>query len=113
MIVNLQKDLTIDFYLSVDIKDIQNYLLGAINCFIRRNNDTWFKAKDIIINDWNGTPLQVIYDFFESKGLSEEEARKQAEMCLGKILRKVIFDDQRTFETRKTQDNPREYRLQP
>ena len=65
MIVNLQKDLTIDFYLSVDIKDIQNYLLGAINCFIRRNNDTWFKAKDIIINDWNGTPLQVIYDFFE------------------------------------------------
>lgn len=113
MIVNLQKDLTIDFYLSVDIKDIQNYLLGAINCFIRRNNDTWFKAKDIIINDWNGTPLQVIYDFFESKGLSEEEARKQAGMCLGKILRKVIFDDQRTFETRKTQDNPREYRLQP
>ena len=40
MIENLQKDLTIDFYLSVDTKNIQNYLLGAINCFIKKNNDT-------------------------------------------------------------------------
>ena len=113
MIVNLQKDLTIDFYLSVDNKDIQNYLLGAINCFIRRNNDTWFKAKDIILSDWIGTPLQIIYDFFETNGLSEEEARKQAGMCLGKILKKIISDDSRIFETRKFQDNPREYRLKP
>ena len=113
MIENLQKDLTIDFYLSVDTKNIQNYLLGAINCFIRRNNDTWFKAKDIILSDWNGTPLQNIYDFFETNGLSEEESWKKAGMCLGKILKKTISDDSRIFETRKFQDNPREYRLKP
>lgn len=113
MIENLPKDLIIDFYLQVDIEDIKNYLLGAINCFIRRNNDTWFKAKDIILSDWNGTPLQIIYDFFETNGLSEEEARKQAGMCLGKILRKVISDDPRMFESKKIQDNSREYRLKP
>lgn len=113
MIENLQKDLTIDFYLSVDTKNIQNYLLGTINCFIRKNNDTWFKAKDIILSDWNGTPLQIVYDFFESNGLSEVESKKQAGMCLGQILKKVIFDDSRIFETKKFQDNPREYRLKP
>lgn len=113
MIENLQTDSMIDFYLQVGIKDIRNYLLGAINCFVRQKNSDWFRAKDIIINDWNGTPLQVIYDFFESKGLSEEEARKQAGMCLGKILKKIISDDLRIFETRKFQDNPREYRLKP
>ena len=113
MIENLQKDLTIDFYLSVDIKDIRNYLLGAINCFVRQKKSDWFRAKDIIINDWNGTPLQIVYDFFESNGLSEVESKKQAGMCLGQILKKVIFDDSRIFETKKFQDNPREYRLKP
>ncbi len=113
MIENLQKNLINDFFLSVDTKGIQNYLLGAINCFIRNNNDTWFKAKDIILSNWNGTPLQIIYDFFESNGLSEEDSKKQAGMCLGQILKKVIFDDPRTFETKKDQVNPREYRLKP
>ena len=44
MIENLPKDLIIDFYLQVDIKDIKNYLLGAINCFIRQKKSDWFKA---------------------------------------------------------------------
>ena len=113
MIENLPKDLIIDFYLQVDIKDTKNYLLGAINCFIRQKKSDWFKAKDIILGNWNGTPLQQIYDFFISNGLSEEESWKKAGMCLGQILKKVIFDNSRTFETRKFQDNPREYRLKP
>lgn len=113
MIENLQTDSMIDFYLQVGIKDIRNYLLGAINCFVRQKKSDWFRAKDIIINDWNGTPLQQIYDFFISNGLSEEESLKKAGMCLGQILKKVIYEDERLFETRKFQDNPREYRLKP
>lgn len=101
MIENLQTDSIIDFYLQVGIKDIRNYLLGAINCFVRQKKSDWLRAKDIIINDWNGTPLQIIYDFFETNGLSEEEARKQARICLGKILRKVIFDDQEPLKQEK------------
>lgn len=113
MIENLQKDLTVNFYLSVEIKDIEIYLLGAMNSFIKQNSHNWFKANDLVPTIWTETPLQKIYDFFYSNGLSDNDSKTESAKILGQILKKIILDDSRTFETKKNNQkvSPREYKL--
>lgn len=50
---------------------------------------------------WEGTPLFVLYSKHESKGKDWETAVKDAGKDSGWILKKLIDQDKRQFETKK------------
>ena len=86
---------------------IKDYMLGSIYCWIKNQKDgdssLWFAVRDLVGGEntnWDGTPLDVIY----KKHLHEktsDEAFKQAAKDIGWIMKSVIFEDKRLFETKK------------
>ena len=81
-----------------DLKIIKAYLQGAVYCWIVNRKDEYFYARDLVGGEnwnWNGTPLQIIYDRLLPQGKDHAEA--QAGSDLGWILRLVLVEDQRNF----------------
>ena len=86
---------------------IKDYMLGSIYCWIKNQKDgdssLWFAVRDLVGGEntkWDGTPLDVIY----KKHLHEktsDEAFEQAAKDIGWIMKSVIFEDKRLFETKK------------
>ena len=86
---------------------IKDYMLGSIYCWIKNQKDgdssLWFAVRDLVGGEntnWDGTPLDVIY----KKHLHEktsDEAFKQAAKDIGWIMKSMIFEDKRLFETKK------------
>lgn len=84
---------------------IYAFLQGAVyrRCNEQKTND-WFAARDLVgdRNDqWQGTPLIVVYNRFRRAYPHRDEAyaEKQAGKTIGHMLKRVIVDDKRTFET--------------
>ena len=80
------------------------YLQGAVYCWCKNRKDEWFAARDLLGGDnffWQGTPLYTLYQ----KSSNVEQAGKDA----GWLLKKMVNNDKRTFETRKS-GLVREYR---
>jgi hypothetical protein len=64
----------------------------------------WFSVRDLFGGenfDWKGTPIIKLYEKHKSKGKSDDNAIKDAGKDVGWILKKVIDDDDRKFETKK------------
>lgn len=77
------------------------YLLGAVYCWCKNRKDEWFSLRDLVGGDncqWSGTPLMPIY--VKHKGVAED-AVKEAGKDTGWLLKRVLNDDQRTFESKK------------
>jgi len=101
------KDLTSD-----EIQRIYDYLQGAVYCWCKNRMGEWFSARDLFGGenfDWNGTPIIKLYEKHKSKGKKDDNAIKDAGKDVGWILKKIIDDDHRNFET-KTEDLIRKYR---
>lgn len=111
MIKNYNGSIRTNYPTSLDLSSIEAYLKGAINHYIKTNGNSWFKAKDLIFSNWNDTPLQQIYDFFESNGLTENDSQKKAGMMLGHILKKVVYEDERLFEIKKEDVSGENYKV--
>ena len=83
---------------------IYDYLQGAVYCWCKNKLGEWFSAREILGGenfDWNGTPMIVLYKKHKSKGKTDEQSVLDAGKDAGWILKKVINDDQRNFETKK------------
>lgn len=75
---------------------ISDFLQGAIYCWCKNRKDEWFAARDFLGGDnyyWQNTPMFALYE----KSENIEQAAKDA----GWLLKKVIADDKRSFETKK------------
>lgn len=95
-----------------DKEKIIAFLQGAVYCWCNNMKDEWFSARDFLGGDnyyWEGTPLFVLYEKHISLGKDIDSSTKDAGKDAGWLLKKVIDDDKRTFETKK-EDLIRKYR---
>ena len=83
---------------------IKDFLQGAIYSWCKNRKDEWFAARDLLGGDnyhWQSTPMFALYE----KSEDVEQAGKDA----GWLLKRVISDDKRIFET-KNEGLVRQYR---
>jgi len=79
---------------------IEDFLQGAVYCWCKNNKDKWFALRDLMGGDnfyWEGTPMYSLYEKHKNKKNAIGLAGKDA----GWILKKVINNDKRIFETKK------------
>lgn len=83
-----------------DLKLMEIYILGAVHGFTAAAGSKSFKVRDLFgfdNRDWNGTPIQEIYEFY-LKSESHEDAAEKAAQDVGKLLRKVLAEDKYEYE---------------
>lgn len=91
-----------------------DFLQGGVYCWVKNRKKEWFSMRDLMGGDnyhWQGTPLFPLYEKHEKKynGKDWEAAVRDAGKDSGWLLKKVIVEDKRTFETKK-EDLIRKYR---
>lgn len=83
---------------------IMDFLQGAVYCWCKNRHDDWFSMRDLTGSDnyfWDGSPLQVLFIKYERRGKIRGESIDDVSKDSGWILKKVINDDKRLFETKK------------
>lgn len=90
-----------------DVIAIKNYLQGAVYCWCKNckdenQNPLWFSARDLFGGDnyyWQATPLYVLFTWHKNNGA--QDPVNMAGKDVGHLLRDVLFNDKRLFDTRK------------
>lgn len=94
------------------LEAICRFLQGAVYCWCKNRPNEWFAMRDLMGGEnfyWEGTPLIALYQKQLDLGKEGDEALKGAAIDSGWILKKVIDEDKRRFETKK-KDLVRMYR---
>jgi len=87
-----------------DVDAIKYFLQGAVYCWCKNCPEKWFAMRDLMGGEnfyWYRTPLYVLYKKHINLGKENEEAINDAAKDSGWILKRVIEDDKRLFETQK------------
>ena len=87
-----------------DQRRIRDFLQGQVYAWCNARTDDWFSARDLLGglgSDWTGTPMIVLYEKHINQGKDEEQAIADAGKDAGWLLKSVIDQDIRTFETRE------------
>lgn len=87
-----------------ELQKIKAFLQGAVYCWCAIRKSDRFCARDLIggVNqDWKGYPLEVLYHRYINAGRDHDYAFDQAVKDAGQILKRVLSEDNRTFETMK------------
>src|SRR5690554_7731100 len=85
-----------------ELTSIKNFIQGAVYCWIKNRKDEIFAARDLFGGDnydWNGTPLIALYNKHINQGKNENSAVDEAGKDVGWILKLVLYEDQRLFDT--------------
>lgn len=85
-----------------DMQRIRDFLQGAVYCWCKNRKGEWFSARDFIGGDnyyWEHYPLGVLYFRYINAGKPHDYAFEQAAKDAGHILKSVLSDDDRIFET--------------
>ena len=80
---------------------IRHFLQCAMYCWCKNRKDEWFSLRDLMGGDnfhWEGTPL---YPLYQKHVEASNDPVKSAGKDGGWILKSVINDDQRQFDTRE------------
>lgn len=83
---------------------ILDFLQGAVYCWCKNRKDEWFSLRSLVGGDnfyWEENPLIVIYDKHIKAG-SPDPIKSAGKDC-GWLLKKVILNDDRNFETEEFQ----------
>jgi hypothetical protein len=86
------------------------FLQGAVYCWCKNRKDEWFSLRDLMGGDnyyWNDTPMIKLWE--KHNDLGKDDPIAEAGKDGGWILKKVIENDKRKFET-KEEDMIRKYR---
>lgn len=78
----------------------KHYLQGAVHSFCVSNPGKAFALRDLVGGEngnWNGTPLQAIFDYHISAGKAEEKAMKQAAIDAGWLLKAVLAEEENRY----------------
>ncbi|PCH97865.1 MAG: hypothetical protein COB85_02410 [Bacteroidetes bacterium] len=92
---------------------IEDFLQGSVYCWCKNREGEWFGLRDLMggVNfDWTDTPLYPLYEHYHDAGETSEKAVDLAGIDAGWILKEVLADDPRRFETRRRAEHPREYK---
>jgi hypothetical protein len=102
MTLNPQSELRDVSGISDDDKNlIKAFMQGAVYCWVKNRRDEWFAVRDLMGGpnfNWDGTPLQVLFDKHIEAGKYEDSAVKAAGIDLGWLVKTVLDEDRRTFE---------------
>jgi hypothetical protein len=89
------------------------FLQGAVYCWCNIRKNDWFSLRELMggnnRDEWSNTPLCVLYTKYIQSGKSPEDAFEAAGKDGGWILKAVVNDDPRKFETRTREVVGREY----
>lgn len=86
---------------------ITNFFDNLIIKWITQRNNEWFCINDLLDfclgqhKDWNGTPLQVLYDNHLNSGKTKKQSHTQAGRDAGKLLKETVHLRQENFDTKK------------
>jgi hypothetical protein len=83
---------------------IRAFMQGAVYSWVKNRPGEWFAVRDLVgglNNDWNGTPLQVLFDRHVDTGKNDEQAFDAAAIDLGWIVKTLLSEDRRIFEVEK------------
>lgn len=83
---------------------IKVFMQGTIYCWVKNRREEPFAVRDLmggINTNWEGTPLQVLYDKHSEAGKDDESANEDAAKDLGWLVKSVLAEDKRIFEARK------------
>lgn len=91
------------------INKVKAYLQGAVYCWCKNVKNTngeneWFAARDFLGGEnfyREDTPMMALYEHYKEEYSDGDYAQKEAGKAAGRILKQLLFDDRRTFETRK------------
>ncbi|MFA6102818.1 MAG: hypothetical protein WC721_11570 [Victivallaceae bacterium] len=92
------------------IQDIEKaticaFMQGAIYCWIKNRPGEWFAIRDLMGGEnfeWNGTPLYALYQKHIDDGKDNDTAIVSAAKDLGWLVKTVLNNDRRTFESGKS-----------
>ncbi|WP_290724990.1 hypothetical protein [Fibrobacter sp. UBA2449] len=83
------------------VQEIKHFFQGAIRCHDKVAVGEWFSLRDLMGGenfDWNGTPLQELFEAYRGRS----DALKMAAKSAGWLLKAAIKDDPyRRYETKK------------
>jgi hypothetical protein len=82
---------------------ISYFLQGAVYCWCKNQEGEWFSMRDLMggdNRDWNGTPLIALYNKNIRNGKTHDESFDLAGRESGWMLKKVLQEDSRNFESR-------------
>ena len=85
-----------------ELTSIKSFIQGAVYCWIKNRKDEIFAARDLFGGDnydWNGTPLIALYNKHINQGKNIDSAVDEAGKDVGWILKLVLYEDQRLFDT--------------
>ena len=86
-----------------EIDEMCAFLQGAVYCWCKINQDKWFAARDLIGGDnffWEGTPLFRLYEYYHNGDEQNAEyAKNEAGKAAGHLLKRVLIEDKRIFDT--------------
>lgn len=96
------------------IKGVKAYLQGAVYCWCKnvKGENEWFAARDFLGGEnfyWEGTPMMALYEYYKKINPEGYYAQEEVGKAAGWLLKQVLLEDRRTFETRKGYRS-REYR---
>ena len=78
------------------LKDAEDYIKGAVHGHYKNSSDEPFSVRLLfggINGNWNGTPLQAIYEHYKAQGHASPE--KIAAQKVGYLLKSVLINDKK------------------
>lgn len=103
MIIGIENYKSINGIAQAELDLASAFLQGAVYCWCKNNKNHWFAARDLVGGDnyfWQYTPLMPLYEHYLNMG-SQEYAVDQAGKAAGRLLKKILIEDKRTFQTRE------------
>lgn len=96
------------------LAEIEAFLQGAVYCWCKNaeNKEGWFAARTLLGGDnyyWQDTPMMYLFRYYyDGDEANGDYAIEEAGKAAGRILKKILIQDKREFETRE--GFTREYR---
>ncbi len=82
---------------TLDLAKIKSYIKETVYDFCNKNPGEWFSVRELFGSDWNGTPLQDIYEYRNS--INPSNSSKSAGKDAGNLLKRVLADDSNYYES--------------
>jgi hypothetical protein len=83
---------------------IKAFMQGAVYSWVKNRMGDQFTVRDLVGGEnynWEGTPLQVLYDRHVESGKDHDAAVLAAAIDLGRLTKIVLHEDRRHFKNDK------------
>lgn len=105
----LNKEIIITNVRIIDYEEKQKIIAffdDIITRWLTQRSDEWFYIKNLLDfgigrhKNWNGTPLEVLYDNYINSGKTEKESITLSGQAAGKLLKETVHLRQENFDTK-------------